>query len=182
MSLTLKALFLLVFVIATLSVFGQKKQMQITTTELVQASPEAVYDLLRSFERFPEWSPFVVTDPGQKNYVTGTDGSVGSIFHWEGDAEKSLGSQTLVTLKEGAYLRMECQLEEPFSGTSIFEYHLTNTKDGVEVRQVFSMPCSGFSGFMMRVFGVQKEIATTNALGLERLRELAETEAQMAIR
>jgi len=182
MTLTLKAVFLFVFVVATIGVFAQKKQIQIITTEVIQASPEEVYDLLRSFERFPEWSPFVVTDPGQKNYVTGTDGSVGSVFHWEGDAEKSLGSQTLTSLETSSYLRMDCQIEQPFTAAPTFEYHLTNTPEGLEVKQVFTYPCGGFLYFMMRIFGAQKEIAATNALGLQRLRDLAETEAQMAIR
>ena len=107
----LKTLLAVTFLgITTLTLFAQQKVIRIVTTQKIEASSTAAFDLLRDFERFPEWSPFVVADPEQKNYVTGKTGQIGSAFHWEGVAEKSEGKQTLTALKDNEYLRMECEI------------------------------------------------------------------------
>ncbi|MEM9885537.1 MAG: SRPBCC family protein [Bacteroidota bacterium] len=175
----LKTLFILSFVAITVSLSAQQKTIRVVTTQQIEASCEAAFDLLRNFERFPEWSPFVVTDPEQKHHVTGEVGQIGSAFHWEGVAEKSEGKQTLAVLKDNEYLRMECDITKPFKDQPTFEYQLTETANGVVVTQTFELKCSGFSRFMMRLFGVEKQIAATNELGLERLKNLLEQETQL---
>jgi len=94
---------LLIFPMA-INVQAQKKAITITSKVTIEASQAETFNLLRSLERFPEWSPFVVTDPEQKNHVTGVNGELGSTFHWQGVAEKSEGFQRLVAMKDHAYL------------------------------------------------------------------------------
>ena len=158
---------------------AQKKLIQVVTTQTIEISKTEAFDLLRNFERFPEWSPFIVTDPEQKYHTTGEIGQVGSAFHWEGVAEKSQGTQTLVAVEGTDYLKMECNITKPFKSQPTFEYHITETENGVEVVQKFELKCSGFSYFMMNLFGVKKEIAKTNELGLVRLKSLLEKEVQL---
>ena len=177
----LKTLLAVTFLgITTLTLFAQQKVIRIVTTQKIEASSTAAFDLLRDFERFPEWSPFVVADPEQKNYVTGKTGQIGSAFHWEGVAEKSEGKQTLTALKDNEYLRMECEITKPFKDKPTFEYQIVETAEGVDVTQIFELKCTGFSRFMMRLFGVEKQIAATNELGLARLKTLLENKAPLA--
>ncbi|MEL7340516.1 MAG: SRPBCC family protein [Bacteroidota bacterium] len=167
--LTFAALFL-----SVQSLRAQKKQIRITSKVLIAAELSEVYDVLRQFERFPDWSPFIVADPEQKHRVEGQNGALGSAFHWEGVGEKSVGYQTLTQLRENEYLRMDCNISVPFESEPVFEYRLRRTPEGVEVTQEFSMEPSGFSRVMMKIFGVEKEIRATNELGLERLKQLLE--------
>ncbi len=167
---SLSALFLLL----TLNAKAQKRSISITSKVLVRASVEEAYDLLRKFERFPEWSPFLVADPEQKYHVSGENGAIGSAFHWEGVGEKSVGYQTLTELEENQYLRMNCNISVPFKSEPVFEYRLRRTADGVEITQEFSMQQSAFSYFMMRIFKVEAQMRATNELGLERLKNLLE--------
>lgn len=168
-------------IMTSLTLSAQKKVIRVVTTQQVTASHEEAFDLLRNFERFPEWSPFVVADPEQKHHVTGESGQIGSAFHWEGVAEKSEGKQTLVELREAEYLRMECDITKPFKDQPTFEYHIAETPNGIVITQTFELKCSGVSRFMMRLFGVEKQIAATNELGLARLKTLLENETQVAI-
>ncbi|MEM1215238.1 MAG: SRPBCC family protein [Bacteroidota bacterium] len=176
----LKSAFFVSFLLITLTSVAQKKLIQVVTTQQIEVSKEEAFELLRNFERFPEWSPFIVSDPEQKHHVTGEVGQIGSAFHWEGVAEKSEGKQTLTALTDNEYLRMECDITKPFKDQPTFEYQITATATGIEVTQTFELKCSGFSRFMMRLFGVEKQIAATNELGLSRLKTLLEDETQLA--
>ncbi|MEL7534163.1 MAG: SRPBCC family protein [Bacteroidota bacterium] len=171
LSLTsLSALFLLL----SFSAKAQKRTITITSKVLVKTTVEEAFELLRQFDRFPEWSPFLVADPDQKYHVTGDNGAIGSAFHWQGVGEKSEGYQTLSVLEENQYLRMDCNISLPFKSTPTFEYRLRRTPEGVEIIQEFSMQPSAFSYLMMRIFKVEAEMQATNQLGLERLKTLLE--------
>ena len=167
-------LFGITFTLAT-----QKKLLKIVTPQTIEVSKTEAFDLLGNFERFPEWSPFIVADPEQKNHTTGEVGQVGSAFHWEGVGEESQGTQTLVAVAGNEYLKMQCNITKPFEDQPIFEYQINETEGGVEVVQNFELECSRFSYFMMNLFGVKKDIAEINELGLVRLKNLLEKEAQL---
>ena len=165
----------------TFTASAQNSSIEVISKENIGVSQTEAYEVLRNFERFPEWSPYLVTDPEQKNHVTGEVGEVGSSFHWEGVVEKSEGKQTLAVLKDNKYLRMECDITKPFKDQPTFEYQINETANGIEIIQTFELKCSGFSRFMMRLFGVEKQIAATNELGLTRLKSLLENETQLAL-
>lgn len=170
----LKSLFALSFLGFTFTLSAQEKVIKVVSTQNITVSKQEAFDLLKDFERFPEWSPFVVADPEQKNSVTGEAGEVGSVFHWEGVAEKSEGKQTLVATEGNEYLKMECDITKPFKSQPTFEYQINETENGVEIVQTFELKCSPFSYFMMNLFGIEKHITETNELGLSRLKNLLE--------
>lgn len=176
----LNFLLTLLFITSTFTIMAQTKSIQVQTVKSIDAPINQVYDLLRSYDRFPEWSPFLITDPEQKNHVTGNDGEIGSAFHWEGVAEKSLGKQTLTEMKENEYLLMKCDVQKPQKSKGVFEYILTEENGKTVVTQNFSIPCNGFQKFMMGIFGVKKAVTKINILGMERLNELAVKDASMA--
>lgn len=163
-----------------LSLLAQRKSIKITSTEFIEASQQEIFDLLITLEKFPEWSPFVVSDPNQKNYVTGEDGTIGATFHWEGVDEKSLGYQVLAATEGNYYVRMECTLQKPHKGFPVFEYQLIPKDGGVEVVQNFSLKCNGFQKMMMKMFGVKKEMKNINQLGLARMKLLLEKEVELS--
>ncbi|MEM8526035.1 MAG: SRPBCC family protein [Bacteroidota bacterium] len=165
--------------VAAAFIASAQKTISMTSKTVINASQEEVLAVLKSYEKFPDWSPFLVTDPEQKNHVTGQDGEIGSAFHWEGVGEKSKGHQTLTVLEED-YLKMNCTITEPFKSNPVFEYYLTNTDNGIEVTQEFQVEVGKFSHFMMKLFGVTKEIAETNELGMQRLKEFVESQSTIA--
>lgn len=151
-----------------------QRQIVITTVQHIEAPADQVFDVLSHLDRFPEWSPFLVSDPDQTYHVSGESGEIGSTFHWEGVGEKSLGSQTISEMEKATSLRMDCDIQKPFAGRPVFEYQLKEVESGTEVTQVFTLQLSGFSYLMTKIFGVEKQMTTTNQLGMTRLTELLE--------
>ncbi len=152
-----------------------QKFIRVSSSVTIESTIDEVYDVLRSMDQFNAWSPFVVEDPKQINYVEGKDGEIGSTFYWEGVEEKSLGTQTLTDLKQNQYIRLECDIQKPFKGQPLFEYHLKQTENGVLVTQNFEVGMGTFSYIMAKIFGAKGDIQKTNELGLARLKEYVET-------
>jgi hypothetical protein len=172
-----KLLLIPVLVFFSHSAFSQKKVISITTKIEIKATQPEVFALLKNLERYPDWSPFLVTDPKQKHHVTGSNGESGSTFFWEGVNEKSKGFQTLSSLTNNEYLKFDCTIEKPFKGNPVFEYRFSRSGDNVEVVQEFNLHLTSFSYFMTKLFGVKKKMIATNQLGLERLKHLVEKES-----
>ena len=154
---------------------NSQNQINVDLEVVIDAELSKVYRVLKSMKAYNQWSPFLVEDPNQINYVQGADGKVGSIFYWEGVDEKSIGSQELKAIKKNEYVRLECNIQKPFKGQPVFQYHLLDSPNGVVVRQEFSIAMKGFSYIMARIFGAKKDIRKTNELGLARLKEYLET-------
>lgn len=155
-----------------------QKAIKIVSQVWVDGKQEAVFSKLRSLEQFTDWSPFLVSDPEQKNWVEGKDGQIGSSFHWEGTAEKSQGFQKLAALKGQDYVRMECEIVKPYKSQPVFEYELESKDGKVKVVQTFTLQASGFNRFMMSLFGVKRKMRAINQLGLDRLKTSMEAELE----
>jgi len=155
-----------------------QKAIRIVNHVWINGKQEAVFSKLRSLEQFTDWSPFLVSDPEQKNWVEGKDGQIGSSFHWEGAAEKSQGFQKLVALKGHDYVRMECEIAKPYKSQPVFEYDLQSKEGKVKVIQTFTLQASGFNRFMMSLFGVKRKMSALNQLGLDRLKTSIEAEQE----
>lgn len=151
-----------------------QKSITIVSQVWINGEQETVFNKLRSLEQFTDWSPFLVSDPEQKNWVEGIDGEIGSTFHWEGTAEKSAGFQKLVAMKEQNYLRMECEIFKPYQSQPTFEYELQEKNGKVQVVQTFTLRASGFNRFMMSLFGVKRKMKAINQMGMERLKSTIE--------
>ncbi|MEM6737112.1 MAG: SRPBCC family protein [Bacteroidota bacterium] len=177
MKIKLKKIGFIILSILLLSLVLNLIQSPITIENEVNinASNHEVFTVLASYKKFTEWSPFLVTDPKQKNWITGEDGLVGSKFHWEGVGEESEGFQELVRFERPNLLIMQCVISVPFESNPTFRYDLINHSNTTTVKQKFTMPSSVLNKIMMAAFGVVEEISSTNILGLERLKKYVET-------
>jgi Polyketide cyclase / dehydrase and lipid transport len=176
-NLKFKWLIIPVAVLFCQTALSQKKVISITSKIEIKATQSEVFALLKNLERYPEWSPFLVTDPKQKHHLTGITGELGSSFYWEGVTEKSKGFQTLTALSNNDHIKYACTIEKPFKGNPIFDYRFSQKEGTIEVVQEFNLGLSGFSYFMTKLFGVKKKMIATNKLGLERLKSLVEKES-----
>lgn len=154
-----------------------QKAITIISQVWIEGDQETVFNKLRSLAQFTDWSPFLVNDPEQKNWVEGVDGQIGSSFHWQGTAEKSEGFQRLAALTEQNYLRMECEISKPYKSQPVFEYTLQEKEGQVQVVQTFTLKASGFNRFMMSLFGVKRKMKAINQMGMERLKNAIEKES-----
>ncbi|MEM7039030.1 MAG: SRPBCC family protein [Bacteroidota bacterium] len=152
----------------------KKRHIQIQKEVLIEGSLEDVYRQVVYLNNFPNWSPFYEADPDQKIEVKGTDGTVGAQYHWEGNKGKDLGYQEIKVIKPLEYVRMECDIQKPFTAQPVFEYSFEQVGDNVKVTQNFDLEVGKMDAFFMWMFGVKKKMEKTNARGLELLKQTVE--------
>ncbi len=150
------------------------KSINILSTVTINGSQEEVFNMVKYYNNFPKWSPFLAQDPTQKYEVKGVDGTIGAQFHWEGNKGKDLGFQEIIKIDELKSITMKCDIQKPFVAKPIFEYSFKETGDAIQVTQDFKLESGLVDAFFMWLFGAKADIAKTNQQGLELLKKAVE--------
>jgi len=166
-------LLFLIFAGVILSFLAPEK-ISLTNSIWIRASAPEVYDQLRFMKNFPNWSPFKATDPEQTYTLSGKDGDIGATYSWVGVKEKSRGSQSIVSLKDGEQITLQCHIIEPFVSSPTFTYQLVEKDGGIEVHQNFEVKMSVTTRVLALIFGVKSTIHKTNQHGLVLLKSVCE--------
>ena len=82
--------------------FFAKKSYHIERSIEIEASREIVYEQVRLFKNFTNWSPWHFMDNDMKTSIEGSDGEVGTVYKWSSNNKNvGKGSQKLVSVKPG---------------------------------------------------------------------------------
>lgn len=162
----------LVAVIAIL-VAVAPKQIKVRSEVLINAPKTNVLDHVRYFGKYTTWSPWLDTDPQQKNHVTGTDGQVGVQFHWTSVSEKGKGYQELTKLTDSE-IKIKCHIQEPFQSEPDFVYHFEETPNGTKVVYEFETAMPAPTNVIGMLIGLEGNIKTTNDRALVNLKQVCE--------
>jgi len=118
MNILLIILSVIVGIIALLLIIAlfSKKDYSLFRSITINQPRQEVFNyvkLLRNQEKYSKW---VMTDPTMKTNLTGTDGTVGFIYAWEGNKQAGKGEQEIKAIKEGERLDIEVRFIKPFEG------------------------------------------------------------------
>lgn len=174
MIIAILAFILIAFIGFGLYKANSLKNIQIVKTTTIKGDKQEVYDMVKYFGNFPKWSPFLAQDPTQKYEVKGTDGTVGSQFHWVGNKGKDVGYQEIVKIDQPNFVGVKCDIQKPFVAKPTFDYYFTETPSGIEVKQDFKLQSGMADAFFMWLFGAKKEMEKTNQQGLDLLKKAVE--------
>lgn len=150
------------------------KSIKIVTTTTVKGTKQEVFDMVKNLKNFPKWSPFLVQDPTQKYELKGTDGTLGSQYHWVGNKGKDVGYQEITKIEEQSFIGKKCDIQKPFVAKPTFEYNFTETPNGILVSETFKLESKQIDAFFLWVFGAKAEMEKTNNQGLELLKKAVE--------
>ena len=91
----------------------QPHYITVSRSATIAAPKEAVFQQMVKLSNWPNWSPWSRLDTSMKNEFTGTDGQVGSMYHWTGDPQKT--GETEITIKaiNGTSLDFNFKLIKP---------------------------------------------------------------------
>ncbi|MBX2891763.1 MAG: SRPBCC family protein [Saprospiraceae bacterium] len=92
-----------------------KKEYRIERSTEIDAPRDIVYEQVRLFKNFKNWSPWHVYDPYLKTEIIGTDGEPGALYTWSGNKKVGTGSQKL---KSASPERVELEVQFSEWGTS----------------------------------------------------------------
>lgn len=77
-----------------------------------------VYDYVRLLANQDSFSKWVMMDPNMKKDLRGVDGTVGSIYAWDGNKKAGKGEQEIVGLKPNERVDIEVRFIRPFESTA----------------------------------------------------------------
>lgn len=172
---TIIAIALIGFIVFGMIKASSLKSLQIVKGVTIKGTKQEVFDMVRYLNNYPKWSPFLEEDPAQKYEVKGTDGAVGAQFHWDGNKGKDLGFQEIVKIDTFSYVGMRCDIQKPFVAKPTFEYHFTETSNGIEVKQDFRVDSGIVDAFFMWLFNAKAGMEKMNQRGLDLMKIAVET-------
>ncbi len=102
--------------IATILVVGaiQPTEVVITRSIVIKAPKETVFHQMSHFREWPNWSPWVKMDSSLKMTYEGTDGEVGSSYHWLGDEKKTGEGAITATVINGSEMETNITFIKPW--------------------------------------------------------------------
>jgi uncharacterized protein YndB with AHSA1/START domain len=142
----------------------------------INAPPEKVFELVGSFKRFNEWSPWAGLDPKTSYTFEGPETGVGSKMTWASDNPNvGKGSQEIVEYAPPGKVASKLDFGE--MGISDASWSLEPKDGGTRATWTFHMKADDV---MSRWFGLMMDrfIGPDYEKGLAKVKEIAEREAQ----
>jgi hypothetical protein len=118
MSILLTIILVIVGLIALLLLIAlfSKKGYGVSREIIVHKPKQEVFDYIKLLKNQDYYSKWVMTDPNMKKNFTGTDGTVGFIYAWDGNKKAGEGAQEITNIKYGEQLDTEVRFIRPFAG------------------------------------------------------------------
>ncbi|HEX2608784.1 MAG TPA: SRPBCC family protein [Flavisolibacter sp.] len=122
--LILAAVILLILVAGLIA----KKEYELQRSIVIDCPRAEVFDYIRHLKNQDLYSKWVMTDPEMKKTFTGTDGTEGFIYAWDGNKKAGKGEQEITGIRENERLDVEVRFEKPFA--SIAQLPMTTETTG----------------------------------------------------
>ncbi len=172
--------YLAFFVLATVGLYlilcgAGPKNMNVSQTITVQASPETVFDLVSDFNKWSQWSPWAKKDPNAKYAFTGEPMTMGHAMSWEGNEEVGSGTQKIVELKQDELVKSELKFKDFGDDANYASFIIKPDGEGSKV--TWNMESSEMP-FMMRgmakLMNFQASLEKDYVAGLAAIKEISE--------
>jgi effector-binding domain-containing protein/carbon monoxide dehydrogenase subunit G len=145
----------------------------------IAAPPETVFDLLNSFKRYNEWSPWYDYDPAARYTYSGPSAGVGARMEWVSQKQEVGSGSQEITASEPPR-RVAVHLE--FTGQSPADAHYDIAPDGAGTRLTWGFDADFGRNIPYRYFGLFLDslVGEDFEKGLARIKSLAESDAQQS--
>ncbi|WP_294819785.1 SRPBCC family protein [uncultured Flavobacterium sp.] len=143
--------------------------------EIVINKPEAeVFEYIKHIKNQDNYSIWNMMDPNKKQTFTGTDGTVGFIYAWDGNSDVGAGEQEITKIEEGSRIEMELRFKRPMEGVG-FAYMATEDAGNGATKVKWGM--TGKSSYPMNLMNLMMESMMGDGLeeGLTNLKKNLES-------
>jgi hypothetical protein len=107
--LALVALFLLLALLAP-------KEYFINRQIVIHQSTQKVFSYLKHLKNQDLFSKWVMMDPNMKKSYSGTDGTVGFVYAWDGNQQAGKGEQEITSIEDQRKIDIDVRFILPFKG------------------------------------------------------------------
>jgi len=124
-------LFIIVIIVAVvlLTALFVKKEYSISKEITINKPKQAVFDYIKLLKNQDHYSKWVMQDPNIKKTFSGTDGSVGFVYAWDGNKDAGKGEQEITKITEAERIDTEVRFEKPFAGVAEIYMTTKSTTD-----------------------------------------------------
>lgn len=152
----IKGIFLALVVIlaaAICSTFFMSENFRVSQTQVINATPEAIYNQIVTLKNWENWSYWKSLDDNMITTYNDIPTGVGASYSWKSDNKKvGNGSLTIERTVLNEYVQSRVKFDGQVDGFS--EYIIRTKPDGVELTTAMNSKTHGiFSKLMARVFG-----------------------------
>ena len=95
-----------------------KKEYVVEREITINKPQQEVFNYMKYLKNQDHYSKWVMMDPNMKKKFSGTDGTVGFIYAWDGNDEAGEGEQEIKNLSEGKRVDVEVRFKRPFEGVA----------------------------------------------------------------
>jgi uncharacterized cupredoxin-like copper-binding protein len=146
---------------------------------VVNAAPEAIFQVVNNYQNFNKWSPWADIDPNTKYFFEGPQSGVGAKMRWESKHDQvGNGSQWILESEENKRIKSQMKFGD-MSGTYTSQILITPVEGGTEIVWTYDgdVTGTGLSSSMYKVMGkmMDKFLGPMYEKGLSKLRDVVET-------
>jgi uncharacterized protein YndB with AHSA1/START domain len=161
-----------------IALFGRKSYM-IEKEIRIKRSKNDVFEYIRYLKNQDYFNKWVMTDPSMKKTYTGTDGSSGFIYAWDGNKKAGAGEQEIRQVIPGERIDIDIRFQRPFKGfAKVFlavDADQHSGKEGTRLRWLFSSRMPFPSNLALMLFRVDKILGKDIELSLRNLKTILES-------
>lgn len=115
----------LFFIVAIFS----RKTYRVQREIIINAPLAKAFDYLKNLKNQDYFNKWVMVDPEMKKSFSGTDGTVGFIYGWNGNKRAGEGEQEIKVIVEGKKIETEVRFIRPFPGVAIANFETESLSD-----------------------------------------------------
>lgn len=150
----------------------------IRRSQLINADLESVFDKVRDFKSWPEWSPWLIHEPGaQLNFSENHDQENG-FYTWKGK-RVGIGKLTHIKLERPSQIKQRLEFIKPFKSVCDVGFEFTNKSGQTEVTWFMNGKMPFFLRFMTK--NTEDMISKDYELGLAMLNGLLDSKAEYPV-
>jgi uncharacterized protein YndB with AHSA1/START domain len=124
---------LAVLVLAIAFIASRPSSFTIERSALIVAPPEAVFQLLNSFQQWSRWSPWEKLDPNTKRTFDGPASGPGASYAWSGSGDVGEGQMKIVDAVPGKSVTIDLEFRKPFPARRQATFTLLPLEGGTRV-------------------------------------------------
>lgn len=109
------------------------KNEYVVEREIVINKPrQEVFAYVKQLKNQDQYNCWTMADPNMKKEFTGTDGTVGFVYAWDGDENAGKGEQEIIYIAEDEKLETELRFIKPFEGLAYAHWILQPGADSAK--------------------------------------------------
>jgi len=141
----------------------------------INASREKIWSHVNSLQQLEKWSPWAEKDPAMKVTFEGQEGTVGSVYKWEGNKDVGEGTQTITGVEPARNLKTHLHFIEPFEGEADAFIKLADASNATKVTWGFDTRYSYPMNVMQLFVNMDEMMGKEYRAGLTKLKQICES-------